>query len=121
MFVKNIDNCPEFIANDGCRIKEWLHPKNDAVELSYSVAVATVDVGQHSYKHKLEQTEVYLITSGQGIMHIDDEETEVKAGDAIYIEPSSIQWIENNAQEPLCFIAIVNPPWSDDGDTRIRD
>ncbi len=118
MFVKNISECVEFTANDGCRIKEWLHPKNDPVELSYSVAMATIDVGQHSYKHKLEQTEIYLIISGKGCMHIDDEEKDVKAGDAIYIEASSIQWIENNTQEPLCFIAIVNPPWTNEGDIR---
>ncbi len=119
MFVKNIDDCVEFTANDGCRIKEWLHPKNDAVELSYSVAMATVDVGEQSYKHILDQTEVYLITAGQGLMHIDEEEKKVKAGDAIYIEPKCVQWIENNGVEPLCFIAIVNPPWSNEGDIRL--
>lgn len=119
MFVKNISECDEFIANDGCRIKEWLHPKNDPVKLSYSVAMATVDVGQSSYKHTLEQTEIYLITSGQGLMHIDDKQELVSAGDAVYIEPTRIQWIENNGEEPLCFIAIVNPPWSELGDTRL--
>jgi len=119
VFVKNISECDEFTANDGCRIKEWLHPKNDAVDLPYSVAIATVDVGEQSYKHKLEQAEVYLITSGQGRMHIDDEEQDVKSGDAIYIEPSRSQWIDNNGKEPLCFIALVNPPWSEEGDVRL--
>ncbi len=119
MFVKNIDNCAEFTANDGCQIREWLHPKNDAIDLPYSVAIATVDVGQQSYKHKLKQAEVYLITTGRGLMHIDDEEREVKAGDAIYIEPSRTQWIENIADEVLCFTAIVNPPWSDEKDIRL--
>lgn len=119
MFVKNINDCNQFIANDGCRIKEWLHPKNDTVELSYSVAMATVDVGQSSYKHTLEQTEIYLITSGQGLMHIDDEKEFVSAGDAVYIPALRIQWIENKGEEPLCFIAIVNPPWSESGDIRL--
>jgi mannose-6-phosphate isomerase-like protein (cupin superfamily) len=119
VFVKNIDNCPEFTANDGCQIREWLHPKNDDIDLPYSVAMATVDVGQQSYKHKLEQAEVYLITAGQGLMHIDNEEREVKAGDAIYIEPSRIQWIENIADETLCFIALVNPPWTEEQDIRL--
>lgn len=119
MFVKNINDCAKFTANDGCQIQEWLHPKNDSVDLSYSVAMATVDVGEQSYKHTLEQTEVYLITAGQGLMHIDDEEQTVKAGDAIYIEPQRIQWIENTGELPLQFIAIVNPPWSDEGDKRL--
>ncbi len=119
MFVKNIDDCVEFTANDGCQIREWLHPKNDAIDLPYSVAIATVDVGQQSYKHKLEQGEVYLITSGRGLMHIDDEEREVTAGDAIYIEPLRTQWIENITDEVLNFTAIVNPPWSEQGDIRL--
>jgi mannose-6-phosphate isomerase-like protein (cupin superfamily) len=120
VFVKNINDCPEFTANDGCQIKEWLHPKNDSIDLPYSIAMATIDIGQKSYKHKLEQAEVYLITSGQGCMHINDEQMNVSAGDAIYIEPSSIQWIENISKEPLRFVAIVNPPWTNEGDTRIE-
>ena len=119
MFVKNIDDCVEFTANDGCRIKEWLHPKNDVVDLPYSVAMATVEVGEQSYKHTLEQTEVYLISAGQGLMYIDDEEREVKNGDAIYIEPKRVQWIENTGDIPLQFIALVNPPWSEEGDKRL--
>ncbi len=120
MFVKNINDCYEFTANDGCQIREWLHPENDPVELSYSVAIATVEAGRHSYKHKLTQAEVYLITDGKGNMHIDEEEREVNAGDAIYIKPSSVQWIENKADKTLRFIAIVNPPWSEEDDIRIK-
>jgi mannose-6-phosphate isomerase-like protein (cupin superfamily) len=119
VFVKNIDDCPEFTANDGCQIREWLHPKNDSIELPYSIAMATVAIGQQSYKHKLEQAEVYLITAGKGLMHIDDEKREVKVGDAVYIEPLRTQWIENISEEVLCFTAIVNPPWSKEADIRI--
>jgi len=119
VLVKNINNCPEFTANDGCKIQEWLHPEHDAVELPYSVAMATVDVAQHSYKHKLEQAETYLIMSGTGRMHIDDETQNVSKGDAIYIPPLAIQWIENTGEEALQFIAIVNPPWTDAGDIRL--
>ena len=121
MFVKSINDCAEFTANDGCQIKEWLHPKNDPVDIPYSVAMATVAVGQQSYKHQLEQTEVYLILSGRGLMHIDDEIKEVRAGDSVYIEQKRIQWIENITDEPLQFIALVNPPWCDEGDTRINE
>ena len=119
MFVKNINECTEFTANDGCRIREWLHPKNDPVELPYSIAMATVDIGQQSYKHKLKQMEVYLITSGQGRMHIDDEEQFVAAGDAIIIPSECVQWIDNVGEEVLRFIVIVNPPWSDEEDIRL--
>ena len=119
MFVKNINDCPEFTANDGCRIREWLHPKNNNIDLPYSVATATIGIGQQSYRHKLEQTEVYLITSGQGRMHIDAEELCVSAGDAVLIPSQATQWVENIGKELLHFIAIVNPPWSEEGDVRL--
>jgi len=81
--------------------------------------VATVDAGHASYKHKLEQAEVYLISSGQGVMHIDDEEQDVDSGEAILVPAGAVQWIENTGDEELCFIAIVNPPWSEADDIRI--
>lgn len=119
MFVKNIKNCPEFTANDGCQIREWLHPKNDPIKLPYSLATGSVGVGQQTHKHTLEQAEVYLITAGKGLMHIDEEQCEVKSGDAIYVEPSQKQWIENIANETLSFTLIVNPPWTEQGDIRV--
>ena len=64
MFVKKTSECDAFVANDGCTICELLHPKNDAIELPYSLALATVDVGSKSYQHKLEQTEVEPIGKG---------------------------------------------------------
>ena len=54
-------------------------------------------------------------------MHIDDEAQEVISGEAILVPAGATQWIENTADEELCFIAIVNPPWSDEGDKRIED
>ena len=45
MFVKKTLDCGAFIANDGCTIRELLHPENDAVDLPYSLALATVGIG----------------------------------------------------------------------------
>ena len=61
MFVKKTLDCDAFVANDGSTIRELLHSKNDTVDLPYSLALATVDIGKQTYKHKLEQTEVYLL------------------------------------------------------------
>ena len=73
MFVKKNSACDAFVANDGCTIRELLHPKNDAIDLPYSLALATVDTGSKSYQHKLEQTEVYHILQGHGRMFIEKE------------------------------------------------
>ena len=120
MFVKKTSDCVVFIANDGCKIRELLHPKNDPVDLPYSLALATVDVGRKSYQHKLQQSEIYYILQGCGRMFIEKEENEVVAGDVIVIPAEALQWIENIGKEPLVFAAIVSPPWTEDGDSRIK-
>jgi len=120
VFVKKNSKCDAFVANDGCSIRELLHPNNDAIDLPYSLALATVGVGQKSYQHKLEQTEVYHILQGHGRMFIDNEDNEVGVGDVIVIPAKARQWIENIGSEPLIFSAIVSPPWTEDGDVRLK-
>ena len=119
MWVKRLADCEEFTANDGCRIRELLHPKNDPVDLPYSIAIAVVETGGQTYKHKLDREETYYILSGKGEMHIDDKSAPVFADDLIYIPAHAVQWIENAGNEPLRFVAIVNPAWEADGDERI--
>ena len=116
MFVKNLNTCKEFTANDGCLIREVLHPKNDPVDPGYSLAVARVHAGKRTLPHKLVQSEVYYILSGQGRMHINNEACEVSIGDVILIPPLAIQWIENTGDRELQFIAIVSPPWREQDD-----
>lgn len=119
MFVKNLENSEELTANDGCRLKELLHPKNDPVDLPYSIAAARVEVNKSTYKHKLKQSEVYYILSGSGLMHIGREVEEIKQGDVILIPAGAIQWLENNGGIDINFIAIVSPPWTKEDDIRI--
>ena len=116
MLVKKLRDCEPFIANDGCLIRELLHPKNDPYELPYSIAYAQVTGGKHTYKHLLKQTEVYFIISGNGLMYIDEEKQEVVTGDTIFIPAGSIQWLANTGNESLDFLAIVNPPWNEADD-----
>ncbi len=120
MFVKKISDCEEFIANDGCQIRELMHPENDPVELPYSIAIASVEVGKQTYKHRLKQTEVYYILDGQGHMHVGDESQDVTAGDGILIPAQAVQWIENTGDRPLKLAAIVSPPWCEADDERLE-
>ena len=117
---KKTSACDTFVANDGCEIRKLLHPKNDPVDLPYSLALATVNIGQQSYQHKLEQTEVYHILQGHGRLTIENEKNGVRAGDVIVVPAEALQYIENIGTEPLIFTAIVSPPWTEDGDTRIE-
>ena len=119
MFVKNLTDCDEFAALDGCNIRELLHPEKDPATLPYSLALARVERGKGTHRHKLKQTEIYFILEGSGHMHIDKESREVGKGDVIVIPAGAIQWINNTGTETLEFIAIVSPPWRAEDDIRL--
>lgn len=119
MLCKSLSACVPMIANDGCRVFELLHPEREQVALPYSLAIAEVEPHASSYRHQLEQAEVYFVLAGRGLMHIDDETREISTGDAVLIPPGATQWIDNLDAELLRFVALVSPPWTSAGDRRL--
>ncbi len=119
MLVKALNDCPVIVANDGCRLRELLHPDNDAVELPFSLAIAELSVGAQSYRHFLRQSELYYILAGCGTVHAGGERRDVAAGDVVLIPPNVVQWVENTGNKVLQFAAIVSPPWREDDDVRV--
>jgi len=119
MLIKRTGECNEFTANDGCRIREVLHPRNDGVGMPLSLAVARVGPGKQSYAHYLDRVEVYYILEGRGLMHVGEETAEVGPGDAVYIPAGASQWIDNSGDSELVFAAVCVPPWSAEGDVRL--
>lgn len=117
MLIRSLLDCPEFVAGDGTQLRELLHPDKQALELRYSLAHATVPVGQVSTPHALTTSEVYYILSGQGNMYINGAISSVQPGDAIYIPPRARQYIRNTGTTPLVFICIVDPAWRKEDET----
>jgi mannose-6-phosphate isomerase-like protein (cupin superfamily) len=117
MLIRKLLDCPEFIAGDGTKLRELLHPDKQDIALRYSLAHAIVPVGQVSTPHSLTTSEVYYILEGQGEMHIDEEVTTVEPGDAVYIPPKARQYICNTGTVPLVFICLVDPAWRQEDET----
>lgn len=117
MLVQKLNACAEFMAGDSTHLRELLHPDKQKLALRYSLAHATLPVGQTSQPHSLKTSEVYYILSGSGEMHIDDETQVVEPGDAVYIPPNARQFIHNCGSEPLVFICIVDPAWHQKDET----
>jgi mannose-6-phosphate isomerase-like protein (cupin superfamily) len=111
MFVKRLKDCREFTAGDGSILRELLHPEKEGFQIRYSLAYAKVAAGQKTRPHKLKSCEVYYITAGSGLMHIDEESLEVGPKSAIYIPPRARQYIENIGRSDLEFLCIVDPAW----------
>jgi mannose-6-phosphate isomerase-like protein (cupin superfamily) len=111
MFIKDLDNCTEFIAGDKTILREILHPDKADLNLRYSLAHAVVKPGLTSQPHKLKTSEVYYILEGEGLMFIDEESEQVFPGQTIYIPPLAVQYIRNTGANDLKFLCIVDPAW----------
>lgn len=122
LIVKNPDDREYGRVLDGTFLSEILHPENDPVEMNFSLAHAILREGEASLPHRLgESVEVYYILKGEGVMHIGDEVREVSGGDAVYIPPGCVQYIENSGEGDLSFLCIVSPPWRGEDEELVTD
>ena len=121
MLIRSRLDCDEFVAGDGTLLRELLHPDKQPIDLRYSLAQASVPVGQTSISHALATSEVYYILAGTGVMHIDAETQTVRSGDAIYIPPHAKQCIQNIGDEPIVLLCIVDPAWRKQDETVFSD
>jgi mannose-6-phosphate isomerase-like protein (cupin superfamily) len=116
MLKKSLKHIASFVAGDKTIIKEFIHPKNDAdADPHYSLAHATVGVGEASEPHILHtNSELYVILSGKGEIHIGDAVSILRGGDAVLVPKGVLQWIKNIGKVPLRFYVIVSPPWQEE-------
>jgi mannose-6-phosphate isomerase-like protein (cupin superfamily) len=111
MFIRELQDCQEFIAGDNCALREILHPDKEDLALRYSLAHAVVKPGDTTWEHRLRTSEVYYIIEGEGTMHINGESAPVRPGSTVYIPPMAKQSITNSGKRDLRFICIVDPAW----------
>lgn len=121
MLIKRAADIAGFIANDGCLIRELLHPAHGDCALDYSLALAEVAAHASTYRHRLAQPEVYFILEGEGDLHVDATVVRLKPGDTALIPAHAEQWIDNRGAGLLRFLAICNPPWRAEDDLRSPD
>lgn len=113
MIIRDIEKAKYINASDQTKLCELIHPLREGVfQVSYSLAYVILKPGEKSQPHKLKSSsEVYYILDGNGIIYVDDENSEIKAGQAIYVPPKSKQFIKNYGKVDLKFLCIVSPPW----------
>ena len=110
----SIEDLPFFKAGDNTILTEVFHPKNDAVDLPYSLAYAKIEAKQKSLKHVLKNEELYIFIKGHGTIHINGKSNIVQQGSVVLVPKGKEQYVENSCDETLCFYCIVSPPWSED-------
>jgi mannose-6-phosphate isomerase-like protein (cupin superfamily) len=117
MLIRKLKDCEEFSAGDETILRELLHPDKQPIDLRYSLAHAVLPVGATSLPHALTTSEVYYLLSGVGEMSIDGQVSRIEPGDAVYIPPNAKQFLHNSGDEPIVFLAIVDPAWREEDET----
>jgi mannose-6-phosphate isomerase-like protein (cupin superfamily) len=108
---KKLVGTAAFLAGDHSHLRELIHPRNDPVDVRYSLAHASVPPGSSTLPHALTQPEVYFFLSGTGSMTVEGEEITVEPGDTVYVPPRASQSVTNPGPDPLFFLCIVDPAW----------
>ena len=116
MIVKHIPQLPFFIAGDETQLTEVLHPKNDLIELPYSIAYAKIEPGKASLPHTLCGSETYIFTAGEGIITVNEMTQKVKKGVVVLVPENARQFVENQGDTDLCFYCLVAPPWTEESE-----
>jgi mannose-6-phosphate isomerase-like protein (cupin superfamily) len=111
MITVDLNATQPVVGAEDTQIKQVFHPHNTMLGIRYSIVQCKVDSGKKSKPHKLKSSEVYFITNGEGVLHIDDESCQVKKNQAVYVPPYSTQFIENVGKTSLEFLCIVDPAW----------
>jgi mannose-6-phosphate isomerase-like protein (cupin superfamily) len=62
---------------------------------------------QHVHSHEPEQ--MYYILEGSGVMTVDDEQRQVRAGDCIYYPPFAKHGLENTGGTVLRYLSAASP------------
>ena len=111
MIVKKIEEIEAFTGQEGTQIKQIFSPSETDNSIRYSIAHCTINPRKSSKPHTMRTSEVYYIIQGNGVMHVGEEQKQVKQNDMIFVPPMSRQFLDNNGEIQLVALCIVDPAW----------
>lgn len=110
--VTSLEDQAPFTTRDGSTIRSILDRTNAPVQ-QQSLAEATLETGTRTQTHYHKASEeIYFILNGTGEMTVDNSQRVVNAGDAVLIPAGA--WHTIKAIEPLRFLCVCAPPYSDE-------
>jgi mannose-6-phosphate isomerase-like protein (cupin superfamily) len=109
MDIRNLNDVPAFITDDGSEIRELLAYRNSSIR-KQSLAEARLEPGKSTTPHFHPITEeIYYILEGQGLMQIGSKTRVVGPQDAIAIPPGQRHQITNVGDTLLRFLCCCAP------------
>ncbi|HLM37556.1 MAG TPA: cupin domain-containing protein [Gaiellaceae bacterium] len=120
MRIERLERAERSITKDGSEIREQAGiPTGNAV--NQSLAEATVPPGAETEEHYHGVSEeIYVFTSGSGVMKLGDEETDVATGDTVVIPPGTPHKLRNTGSGPLKLLCCCAPPYSHEDTFMVR-
>lgn len=76
------------------------------IELPFHHAWGYIEDGNAMEAHRHSHPEVYIITSGEGVMELDGETFAVKSGDVVHIRPDALHTIRQQGGPALQWAAF---------------
>ena len=107
MIVKKIEEIDAITGQEGTQIRQIFSPNETDDLIRYSIAHCTINPGKSSRPHTMKTSEMYYIMQGNGVMHVGEEQKQVKQNDVIFVPPMSKQFLENNGDVQLVVLCIV--------------
>ena len=101
-------------------LTSWMliSPRNTkSKNLSLQISEVPAGSGQPIHNHEPEQC--YYIIKGNGLMTIEDEFREVKAGDAIFIPSNLKHGIKNTGNDTLEYLTANAPVFNEQYETAL--
>ena len=108
MIVRNINDREvmdtTYLAHGGA-VAQMILDRRTLKELGF-LAIASLKPGKEIEAHVDPMEEIYFVLGGLGKMKVDEEETDVKPGDAVWVPVGSSHGLLNNGKED-CLILVV--------------
>jgi mannose-6-phosphate isomerase-like protein (cupin superfamily) len=112
MEVIHLEEQPWLEAEDRAIAREIASPRNSRAEqLSIADIIIPAGVKVRPHYHR-ENEEVYFVSSGSGLMHVDGREQRIGSGDAVVIKPGERHFVHNDSTDELRLIVTCTPPWT---------
>jgi uncharacterized damage-inducible protein DinB/mannose-6-phosphate isomerase-like protein (cupin superfamily) len=83
--------------------------RGDAGDTDLTVTWVDVEPGEAQEPHRHPPEQVYVVTQGEGRMHVGGETESVAAGDLIRIPPGATHFAENTGAEALSYVSAATP------------
>ena len=109
MIIVNRDRAQVINTAHGSEIRPLIDRTSSAIT-QCSLAEEILPPGRAVTPHHHRQIEeIYYIVSGRGVITVGDEQSEVEAGDAVYVPRGARHTLENTGSEPIRLLVACGP------------